>query len=482
LTLEVPAILSAAADPGPADELHALRTLLDQQPDGGAALLHVLQPSADPRELRAAIDATLSNQLTRAPWPLEDLFPPQVDDAALAAFCAAYRLPRISRTDAASQKFQTKEDWEAYARAPGAIAFTLGDDVLPPLWRSLANPAEAMTHDVRPGEFDGSIEVALFADNGNGLHASLAIDEQVVESRLPYAFHLGDVYYGGGQHEFQRFFERPLEGMFDRTELFMLTGNHEMFARGKWFQELITRKKRDHATRQRQQGEMFRLRGPGFQILGVDTMFVGWDSGRLRSHDHADQAVLDVVKAWLDDRPDDLTILMTTNQPWNRGSKKLSPLYDSLRETIAGRVDLWFWGNVHYAALFEPWSFGSQDASSRRVVGSCIGHGGYPFYTQKGVGDLPAGVRCRWLEKKSRFWPDQRVRPDVAANGWCRLKLTRAGGRWDVLLTFVDWVGRERLRARLSRRDASTIQFDDVQESKAAGVGSPLEWEEVGPV
>lgn len=459
-------------------EAVALRNVLDQQPDRGAALLRVLMPSADPAVLRAQIDATATTETLRAIWPFERLFAPKIDEKLLDEFCNAYNLPPISAAQATSQAFQTKEDWKNYAFAPGAIGFTLGDEVLSPVWRQLADPVAQMTHDVRPGEFSQSksIEVGLFSDNGNGLHASKAIARQIVDSRLPYAFHLGDVYYGGSQQEFQDYFEKPLRPMFDRTELFMITGNHEMFAKGRWYQAMVAEKAASFPGRQRQRGEMFRLRGPGFKILGIDTMFVGWNARQNRIHDYADAEVVKVLDAWLADRPDDLTILMTTNEPWDLGTTELRPLYESMRATIAGRVDLWFYGNVHYAALFEPWGFPDLGSRSRRVVASCIGHGGYPFYTRSSIGPLPQGVRCRWLETKSRFWPHETLRPDVGANGWCRLKLTRSGTRWDVGLTFVDWVGRERLRAALVREDGGTIRFGQVTESDAAGVGAPMTW------
>jgi hypothetical protein len=454
-------------------ELAALRRLLAQQPDGGIAFLSALHSSADPHELRARIEG---DGTTRGIWPFDDLGRPKVDESLLDEFCEAYKVNPISVADAESQKFQTKEDWKNYVFAPGAVAFTAGADVLPPVWPLLPNPAAAMTHDLLDGEFTDEIEMALFSDNGNGLHASRAIAKQVVDSKLPYAFHLGDVYYGGDEREFRDYFEVPLAGMFDRTELFMITGNHEMYAKGRFFQDLIARKAGRFPLRQRQRGEMFRLRGPGFSILGVDTMFVGWNAGCIRRHDRADRSVLDVVETWLAERPQDLTILMTTNEPWSLGRNELTPLYDSLRETIAGRLDLWFWGNVHYAALYEPWEFPDANSPTRRVVGSCIGHGGYPFYSQEAIGPLPAPVRCRWLEQKSRFWPYERLRPDVGANGWCRLKLARKDQRWDVGLTFVDWVGRPRLRVSLARKDGETISLAKVEESSAAGVGAPLTW------
>jgi CHAT domain-containing protein len=493
--LEVPAATSRSATRGPApdgpgsatptpsprqSDLRRLSALLLQQPDGGRAFLEALQPSADPAELRAAFDAEANRADDRAVWPLSKIFPAKVDRAALEAFVKAYGLDPIAPEEAESQDFQTKEDWQRYVFSPGAIGFTAGATVRAPLWPALPDAAAAMTHPLREGEFkDGSIEIALFSDNGNGLHASRSIAKQVVASGLPYAFHLGDVYYGGSEEEFKKYFEDPLRPMFDRTDFFMIAGNHEMFAKGEWFQDLLLRKATDHAGTQRQRGEMFHVRGPGFRILGIDTMFVGSDSGRLRLHDYADERVLEVLRTWLADQPDAFTILMTTNEAWDKGNKKRTPLYESLRATIAGKVDMWFWGNVHYAALYEPWNFADTGTIARHVVANCIGHGGYPFYTEKEVGDLPPGIACRWLEKKSRFWPNATLRSDVGANGWNRLKLTRGDKRWEVALTFVDWVGRERLRAKFVREDGGTIQTASVEESDAAAVGEKLTWRSV---
>lgn len=456
----------------PAAQARALAALLQQQPDGGRSILEVLQPSADPDELRARVLAAASETPTRALWPLKTKV--DVDAQALAAFNAAYDQD-VTTEMASDVSFQTKEDWAKYAFTPGAVAFVAGGDVNAPAWVSLKKPAVELTHELRPGEFDQGIELALFSDNGNGRHAALQIARQIVDSQLPYAFHLGDVYYGGSQKELDDYFTKPLQGMFARTELFSLTGNHEMYAKGEYFQQFLRNKAAAHPDRQRQHAEMFRLRGPGFQILGIDSMFVGWNARRLRIHDRADQRVLDVLDSWLEEHPDDLTILMTTNQRWDLGSESLTHLYRSLRRTIAGRVDLWFWGNVHYAALYEPWTFPDTGTPTRSLIGSCIGHGGYPFYTSK-LGALPEHVKCRWLETQSRFWPEQRVRPDVGANGWCKLALAREANGWAVKLTFVDWVGRERLQARMARTDGTSLRMLTVLESKLSQVGAQPTW------
>lgn len=456
------------------DELRALRTVLDQQPDKGRTILLELVPSADPDQLRSEIDQALAP--TRAVWPLQHLSAPAIDAAALAAFAAQNPLSTTDVKIAGDQSFQTKEDWFRYATAKGVVPFLIGGDVNEPLSAKLG--PNDLSYEVRDGDYkDGSLSLALFSDNCNGRHAALAIAQQVVDAKLPYAFHLGDVYYGGTELEFADYFDVPLSRMLDTTELFTIAGNHEMFARGEYFQKMLVEKLKK--PRQRQRAETFRLCGKGFQIIGLDTMFVGWNAGRMRVHDYADLGQLMLLDTWLTERPDDLTILMTTNEPWTRGTRELRPLYQSLRQTIAGRVDLWFWGNVHYGALYEPWAFADAGVPTRKLVGSCIGHGGYPYYRQDEVGELPAGVACRWLETKSRFWPDESIRHDVGLNGWCRMQLTPGADRWRVGLTYLDWVGRERLRVDLVRERGKSIELASVKESALDSVTAPMTWSSI---
>ncbi len=467
------------------DRLVELQAFLDQQPDGGRELLKNLLPSADPDQLRADIDAEIEGVPpdARPIWPISIFTKPSVDRNALEQFCAAAGIAKLSVDEVRSTDYQTKEDWKNYATAKGAAWFHVaGGPVDRPLSEEHSLTPNDMTHPVRPGEeTNNSISMALFADNGNGLYASRAISQQIASSGLPYAFHLGDVYYGGTESEMSRLFEAPLAPMFDRTELFMITGNHEMYASGTHFKRLITRKAADHPARQRQRAESFRLVGDGFQIIGLDTMFVGWKGGRVRKHDYADAERLALIRGWLHERPNDLNILLTTNHAWDTGDKDTTKLYESLRGTIAGYVDLWFWGNVHYAALFDLWPFNDTGSPTRRMVTSCIGHGGYPFYTQESSpGTLPAPLQCRWLETKSRFYPDQRLRSDVGLNGWCKMTLTREADGWTILLTYIDWLGRERCRARLGRKrdgnQVGSIYFKSVEESEYASTSAPPTW------
>jgi hypothetical protein len=61
-------------------------------------------PSADPDELRANIEGEIERAVdpeTRAIWPIDGLFKPEVDKDLLAAFVSTYELPEIAAVGAA---------------------------------------------------------------------------------------------------------------------------------------------------------------------------------------------------------------------------------------------------------------------------------------------------------------------------------------------------------------------------------------------
>ncbi len=281
---------------------------------------------------------------------------------------------------------------------------------------------------------DGTLDMAMFSDFGTARYHSLYIAKQIREANLPFAFHLGDVYYAGRKGEFQQNFIAPLSPMLAGTELFMLNSNHEMYSGGKWYFDFMDRKRAGFGGRQRQEGSYFAVRNGRFQILGIDTDY--HDSSRL-----ADQ----VQKDWLSARLAEgralglANILVSANQPYEYGRDRVTSLYDDdLRDVIGSNVDLWFWGNNHYCALF-------QRGDSFPFVGSCVGHAGFPYTRKRGGQTSPAPLL--FLETRARFPESTGIRQDMGNNGWCRMRLN---GNGTVDLTYIDWMGNVRCRASLS--------------------------------
>ncbi len=274
------------------------------------------------------------------------------------------------------------------------------------------------------------VRVGLLADFGTGSYTSLHIAKQLEYWKYPYAFHLGDVYYGGTREEFRRNYEEPLDSVMEETVLFSMPENHELYGEGEAYQEFLIR---EHARgRIVQEGSYFCLRFASHQIIGID---VNWN-GRKRFEDEKSRAWLSEV---LESGGERTTILLTGSAPFVYGDDQPSKLYEDLLQWHSrGAFALWFWGDNHYCGLFE------QNNSNAAFVGSCIGHGGYPGSRQS-LGK-PSFAPLQWLETLGRF--PNGMREDMTNNGWCEMTLRDDGG---VDLTYVDWLSAVRCIAQYDR-------------------------------
>ncbi len=282
---------------------------------------------------------------------------------------------------------------------------------------------------------ESPVEIALFSDFGTGLYHSLYIAKQFEEKKFPYAIHLGDVYYAGRKSEFQKQFEKPLNPILEDTSLFTLNANHEMLSGSKPYFRYIDSRKDAHPDRQQQEGSYFCLKSGRFQIIGIETDY----QKRCRFKESRQ------VK-WLEDRLKEgrdeqrINILLSSNEPYEYGKKKFTPLFKKdLARFVRDKklVDLWFWGNTHYCALFDP-------TKKTPFIGSCIGHGGYPYTRKKHGKKSPAPV-C-FLETEPRFPRSTKLRQNRGNNGYCVLRLNADG---TVALNYIDWMSKLRCEATL---------------------------------
>jgi hypothetical protein len=288
------------------------------------------------------------------------------------------------------------------------------------------------------------LEIALFSDFGTGLYHSRYIAEQLKTRKVPYAIHLGDVYYAGRESEFESNCQEPLDPLLGQTRLFLLNANHEMFSGGIPYFRYLASKRNRHPELQQQEGSYFCLRSQQFQLIALDTNY--HDEGRLAD---AKQAL------WLEQllqegkRQHRLTILLTSGHPYEYGKADGTALLeqDLMPFVQANLIDLWFWGNTHYCALFD-WT------PQTPFIGSCIGHAGYP-YEKEDYGKFPPAP-IRFLETSTRFPASTGLRQDRGNNGYCLLWL-RADGT--IELKYVDWMGNLRCDATLTKASGQDRLF-----------------------
>lgn len=274
--------------------------------------------------------------------------------------------------------------------------------------------------------------VALFADWGTGYYHSAAIAHQLWNARYPYAFHLGDVYYGGKQREFDDRWTNLLSPVVEHTRLFGLAENHELYGKGtaylRYFDELRAAGHTD------QEGSYFCVRFPKHQIIGID---VNWN-GR---QSYQDYRCRDWLKARLADGGHRTNILLTGSAPYCYGSAERMPLLADLWDFVRdGQVHAWFWGDDHYCALF------SRNATLAPFVGSCIGHAGFPG--DKQTWGEASWVDPLWIETGARFPKWTELRQDRSNAGWVEMNLRDDGG---VELLYIDWLGAKRFFVTLAR-------------------------------
>jgi hypothetical protein len=306
---------------------------------------------------------------------------------------------------------------------------------------------EATTEAGTPLSSQAPHDIALFSDFGTGSYHSWGIAEQLAAWAFPYVFHLGDVYYAGRSGEFTRRFELPLFDVVARSRLLGLAENHELYDGGesyvRYFDNLRER------GRTPQEGSYFCVRFPHHQLIGLD---VNWQ-GRCRFSPEDKH-----LHGWLADRLAEAggrtNILLTGNAPFIHGQSSAKPLLgDLLPYFSGGAIDLWFWGDDHYCALFD------RKPPAVPFYGSCIGHAGYPGALQK-TARKTYETEPLWLEDQPRFPKASNLRQDMTNNGWCQLTLRPDGG---VDLLYVDWLWCKRAKVSFDRTDGGLRRTGSVE-------------------
>lgn len=338
------------------------------------------------------------------------------------------------------RKFEEVADAPAWAiTAVCAVAFRLANPK-PPFPRH--SGPNGFTYPLRTS--NGRATIALFSDWGTGYYHARYIAKHIGRLGAGQAVHLGDVYYTGTHKEFREHFEDILERyVVKQMPFFAMNANHEMDSNGVAYFEYLQRKRelggKDGRAEQPQEGSYFCLQNDAYQVIGIDTAY--WKNGRVQDAG---------LRDWLEERllagrnAGKVNILLSQNEPYeNKETELLQDLRYVLERPGEGSlVDLWFWGDQHYCALYPP-------TARTPFIGSCIGHSGYPYYTRTKSWFSRHAVKPAWAETEPRFPRAMNRRQDVGNNGFVLLEAEPSMLR----LRYIDWRAQERCVVDLPVRD-----------------------------
>jgi Calcineurin-like phosphoesterase len=238
-----------------------------------------------------------------------------------------------------------------------------------------------------PVEIDERARLLLVGDWGSGLPRAQRVatqmrkvlDEGIAERRQQHVVHLGDVYYSGLERECDRRFLAHWPVHPDEAQTitsWSLNGNHDMYSGGHaYFDRLLA----DPRFARQERSSFFSLRGPHWEILGLDT---AWDEEDV--HDpRTDLGLKDPQGDWVGERARESgrkLLLLSHHQLLSAYSEVGPVLARKLAAPLAeGRIAAWFWGHEHRCMTYKPVA-GLQ-------YGRCIGHGGVPVYMSHDADD-----------------------------------------------------------------------------------------------
>jgi hypothetical protein len=224
-----------------------------------------------------------------------------------------------------------------------------------------------------PVEVKDRFRIVVVGDWGSGIPRAQKIGAEmrkaVAEARasgMPvHAVHLGDVYYSGWGHEYNKRFLPfwPVEPQEAETVgSWCLNGNHDMYSGGHAYYGVALG---DARFRKWHQGSsFFSLVNGHWKILGLDT---SWE----------DHALVKPQPEWLRDELKNgggrKTLLFSHHQLFSAYEEVAADVPDTAGPILTQfPVTSWFWGHEHRCVLYGP--------KANVGFARCLGSGGIPVY------------------------------------------------------------------------------------------------------
>lgn len=256
--------------------------------------------------------------------------------------------------------------------------------------------------------------LVVFGDWATGLDRALSVTRQARQwireaadaGREVHAIHLGDVYYSGEKHEYDRRLLAPglwpvEPGEAEAIGSWSLNGNHDMYSGGwDYFDHLLAD---DRFQRQRSGDEgtsWFDLASRDWRVIGLDT---AWHDRPLTHPDWGDlqppqgEYVVRAAQA-ADGRK---LLLLSHHQLFSVYDRACGPTLErELAPALeSGRVRAWLWGHEHRCVAYAP-HMGVE-------FPRCIGHAGMPEIAHPPSAPLPAPAQWEYrgqFESHGRAW------------------------------------------------------------------------------
>jgi hypothetical protein len=265
-----------------------------------------------------------------------------------------------------------------------------------------ASPTRAM-FDMTGDLGSDRVRIAMAGDWATGTEESQRVAENMLDFEPHYTIHLGDVYYVGGAPEVNENFlgirnsineYKPVTWPVGKIGSFALNGNHEMYANGTGYFEMVLPNvglRRDACRMQGQQTSFFCLQNQYWRVIAIDTGYnsvgvpvlgllpsvnhISWIGGGCKLRPELMQWLEQTVKPQQDNRG---LVLLAHHQYYSGFEKGYRVPAQQLWQAGVQRHAVWFWGHEHRMAGYDL--YGSDDL---KVFGRCLGHGGMPVEIRK---------------------------------------------------------------------------------------------------
>ncbi|WP_437499245.1 metallophosphoesterase family protein [Sorangium sp. So ce1099] len=231
-----------------------------------------------------------------------------------------------------------------------------------------------------PDSVSNDINVALLGDWGSGLYGAPFCSASIARGKYDLVVHLGDIYYVGDKDEVRNHFLDfwpKFQGAQPMSRALM--GNHEAYAGGYGYFDLIL-------PRFRQSSSVFALQNDHFLLVGIDTGYghsaaYDWLRDNGVHIDGFDPGLAHDQVSWLGDMINAAgsrkVVLFSHHQPFSLFENPGPKLQAQLQPLLAAKkIAAWYWGHEHRAVFYDQ-------HASWGVFGRCIGHSGFPYFRDR---------------------------------------------------------------------------------------------------